>query len=154
MLTSSIKSMNRFFYRFFTTVTIIYSLTEANAQIKRNETFRSQYQLKKVVVLSRHNIRSPLSGPESALGRITPHQWFAWTSAPGELSLRGGVLETEMGQFFRKWLVSEGLMQENELPAEGNTRQAVIYDMQGRRLNNIPQRPGIYIKDRQKVILK
>lgn len=59
-----------------------------------------------------------------------------------------------MGQFFRKWLVSEGLMQENELPAEGNTRQAVIYDMQGRRLNNIPQRPGIYIKDRQKVILK
>lgn len=122
MLTSSIKSMNRFFYRFFTTVTIICSLTEANAQIKRNETFRSQYQLKKVVVLSRHNIRSPLSGPESALGRITPHQWFAWTSAPGELSLRGGVLETEMGQFFRKWLVSEGLMQENELPAEGTFR--------------------------------
>ena len=38
--------------------------------------------------------------------------------------------------------------------AEGNTRQAVIYDMQGRRLNNTPQRPGIYIKDRQKVILK
>ena len=27
-----------------------------------------------------------------------------------------------MGQYFRKWLVSEGLMQENEIPAEGTMR--------------------------------
>jgi glucose-1-phosphatase len=32
------------------------------------------------------------------------------------------VLETMMGQFFRKWLVSEKLMQENEVPAEGAMR--------------------------------
>ena len=30
--------------------------------------------------------------------------------------LRGGVLETEMGQFFRKWLVGEGLLPENYRP--------------------------------------
>ena len=81
-----------------------------------------QYTLKQVVVLSRHNIRSPLSGRQSALQRITPHEWHPWSSAPSELSLRGGALETMMGQYFRKWLVSEGLMQENEIPTEGKMR--------------------------------
>lgn len=114
--------MNSYYHRLITVVIAACSLTIASAQIERNAAFRSQYQLEEVVVLSRHNIRSPMSGPESALGRITPHQWLAWTSAPSELSLRGGVLETEMGQFFRKWLVGEGLMQENELPAEGAFR--------------------------------
>lgn len=84
--------------------------------------FHERYALKQVVVLSRHNIRSPLSGRPSALQRITPHEWFEWSSAPSELSLRGGALETIMGQYFRKWLVSEGLMQENEIPAEGTMR--------------------------------
>ena len=84
--------------------------------------FHKRYTLKQVVVLSRHNIRSPLSGRSSRLQRITPHEWCHWSSAPGELSLRGGALETMMGQYFRKWLVSEGLMQENEIPAEGTMR--------------------------------
>ena len=56
-----------------------------SAQMQRGEDFHSKYKLDEVVVLSRHNIRSPLSGPESALGRITPHQWFVWSSAPSEL---------------------------------------------------------------------
>ena len=84
--------------------------------------FHKRYTLKQVVVLSRHNIRSPLSGRQSALQRLTPHEWHHWSSAPSELSLRGGALETMMGQYFRKWLVSEGLMQENEIPAEGTMR--------------------------------
>ena len=94
----------------------------AFAQANRPEDFRERYTLKQVVVLSRHNIRSPLSGRQSALQRITPHEWYHWSSAPSELSLRGGALETMMGQYFRKWLVSEGLMQENEIPAEGTMR--------------------------------
>lgn len=88
----------------------------------RPDGFHERYTLKQVVVLSRHNIRSPLSGNRSTLWRITPHEWFRWSSAPSELSLRGGALETMMGQYFRKWLVSEGLMQENEIPAEGTMR--------------------------------
>ena len=86
------------------------------------EDFRERYTLKQVVVLSRHNIRSPLSGRSSTLQRITPHEWHQWSSAPSELSLRGGALETMMGQFFRKWLVSEGMMKETEIPAEGAMR--------------------------------
>ena len=84
--------------------------------------FKDKYTLGQVVALSRHNIRSPLSGKGSVVSRITPHKWFDWTSAPGELSLKGGALETRVGQFFRKWLVSEGLMEENEIPAEGTMR--------------------------------
>ena len=101
---------------------LICSGISAEAQIERTADFHSRYTLKEAVVLSRHNIRSPLSGPESALGQLTPHEWFHWSSGKSELSLRGGVLETEMGQFFRKWLVSEGLMDENHLPAEGTMR--------------------------------
>ena len=108
--------------KLLTAAIIICGILKVNGQVVRSTSFHDKYSLKQVVVLSRHNIRSPLSGPESALGRITPHEWFQWTSAPSELSLRGGVLETMMGQFFRKWLVSEGLMQENELPAEGDMR--------------------------------
>lgn len=103
-------------------VAILLGSLSAEAQIERSTDFHSRYTLKEAVVLSRHNIRSPLSGPESALGRITPHEWFHWSSGKSELSLRGGVLETEKGQFFRKWLVSEGLMNENHLPAEGTMR--------------------------------
>lgn len=91
-------------------------------QVDRPNDFKERYTLKQVVVLSRHNIRSPLSGRRSTLQRITPHEWYQWSSAPSELSLRGGALETMMGQYFRKWLVSEGLMQENEIPAEGTMR--------------------------------
>jgi len=94
----------------------------AFAQGNRPEGFKERYTLKQVEVLSRHNIRSPLSGRRSVLQRITPHEWYHWSSAPSELSLRGGALETMMGQYFRKWLVSEGLMQENEIPAEGTMR--------------------------------
>lgn len=87
------------------------------AQLQRSEAFKQQYRLTEVVVLSRHNIRSPLSTNGSALGRLTPHQWTQWSSAASELTLRGGVLETMMGQYFRKWLVDEGLFKENATPS-------------------------------------
>ena len=84
--------------------------------------FSDCYAREEMVILSRHNIRSPLSGPGSVLSRITPHEWFDWSSAPGELSLRGGALEMEMGQFFREWLVGEGFFAKNGVPEEGSVR--------------------------------
>ncbi len=90
--------------------------TGAQAQTKRSDDFRAKYELKEVVVMSRHNIRSPLSSGGAAYMRVTPHQWFTWSSPGSQLSLRGGVLETEMGQFFRKWMVSEGLLPDNYRP--------------------------------------
>jgi glucose-1-phosphatase len=66
--------------------------------------------------MSRHNIRSPLTSGGAAYQRVTPHTWFKWSSPSSQLSLRGGVLETEMGQFFRQWVVSEGLLPDNYRP--------------------------------------
>lgn len=114
--------MRQLTLRLITVIIILFVAGGAWAQLQRSEAFRDQYTLKQAVVLSRHNIRSPISTKESLLGRVTPHEWSAWSSAPSELSLRGGVLETTMGQFFRQWLVGEGLMAENEQPTEGAMR--------------------------------
>ncbi|MBQ1320161.1 MAG: histidine-type phosphatase [Solobacterium sp.] len=87
--------------------------------LQAEEEQEAGYRLKEVVVLSRHNIRAPLSGSGSVLGEATPYEWYEWSSNPSELSLRGGTLETTMGQYFRKWLISEGLVTENWRP-DGN----------------------------------
>lgn len=73
----------------------------------------SRYELEQMLVFSRHHIRSPLSTGDSLLGRMTNHEWNDWSAASSELTLRGGELETLMGQYFRKYLVSMGLMEEN-----------------------------------------
>lgn len=88
-----------------------------SAQIKRDQNFKDKYQLKEAVVLSRHNIRSPLSDSKSDLGRMTPHEWHKWSAGKSELTNRGGALETMMGQYFRKWAVDAGLFPENYDPS-------------------------------------
>lgn len=88
----------------------------ALAQLQRSDAFKGKYKLKEVVILSRHNIRSPLSTNGSTLSKMTPHEWTSWSSAASELTLRGGVLETEMGQLFRKWTINEGLFKDNHVP--------------------------------------
>lgn len=81
-----------------------------------------KYELEQIMVVSRHNIRSPLSGGDSLLGQITPHEWFSWTSNSGELSVKGGQLETSMGQFFRKYMESKNFIPENWRPEDGEVR--------------------------------
>ena len=86
------------------------------------ELSREGYILTRTVILSRHSIRSPLSGSGSMVGSLTPHEWFEWSSDAGELSLRGAALETGMGSYFLKWLEGEGLFPENYMPGEGEVR--------------------------------
>lgn len=88
-----------------------------NAQAQRSKEFKDKYKLKEAVVLSRHNIRAPLSDEKSTLGQMTPHKWHKWSSGKSELSSRGGALETMMGQYFRKWAVDAGLFPENHEPS-------------------------------------
>lgn len=100
-------------------LTLLFSLllpSVASAQAQRPEEFKNKYQLKEAVVLSRHNIRAPLSDSKSDLGRMTPHEWTRWTAPKSELTLRGGVLETQMGQYFRKWAEDAGLFPINHTP--------------------------------------
>lgn len=81
-----------------------------------------EYSLKETVILSRHNVRAPLSTKGSDLYKLTPHEWINWSSDASELSLLGGNLETLMGQYFRKYLVEKGLMAENEQPNKDSVR--------------------------------
>lgn len=80
------------------------------------------YKLQQVLIMSRHNIRSPLSGKGSFAEVVTPHKWFNWTAPAGQLSLHGGIAETIMGQYFRKYLQEENLIPENWVPADGEAR--------------------------------
>ncbi|MDE5886743.1 MAG: histidine-type phosphatase [Muribaculaceae bacterium] len=96
-----------------TILTPVFSFSQA----QRSKEFKDKYHLKEAVVLSRHNIRSPLSDDKSDLGRMTPHKWHKWSSGKSELTSRGGALETMMGQYFRKWAVDAGLFPENHAPS-------------------------------------
>ena len=80
------------------------------------------YQLEQVVVLSRHNLRAPLSSNGSVPSDLTPHTWINWSAGSSELTLKGGIEETNMGQYFRKWLDREELIPENYIPKEGEVR--------------------------------
>lgn len=67
------------------------------------------YTLEGVVVLSRHNIRAPLSDSKSTIGQLTPHEWYAWPVKPKSLSPHGELLEEKMGAYFREWISQNGL---------------------------------------------
>ena len=101
-----------------TDVLFKYDKTHNSIDVSEND----QYELEQVLVISRHNIRSPLSGGDSLLSRITPNEWFSWTSNSGELSVKGGQLEAAMGQFFRKYLESKNFIPENWQPNAGEVR--------------------------------
>ncbi|MBO7674898.1 MAG: histidine-type phosphatase [Atopobiaceae bacterium] len=83
---------------------------------------RDGYTLKRVVAMSRHNLRAPQQKDMDTLTASTPHEWVKWSSNGSELTVKGGVAETIMGEFFRKWLESEQLIPENYIPAEGEVR--------------------------------
>ena len=70
-------------------------------------------ELRQVVIVSRHNLRAPLDTAMQNLAESTTNTWFAWTSAPGELSRKGAALETAMGGWFRDWLGEAGLFDRN-----------------------------------------
>lgn len=63
-------------------------------------------KLTQVVILSRHNIRAPIS---DELQKISPKQWPQWSPKVGELTRKGAVLEGYMGKYFAQWLKKEGI---------------------------------------------
>ena len=83
---------------------------------------REGYTLKQVVAMSRHNLRAPQEKDMETLSQSTTHDWIAWSSNGSELTVKGGVAETIMGEFFRKWLEEEQLIPENYIPGEGEVR--------------------------------
>ena len=97
-------------------------LAEADPGLADQSAADEKYTLEQVVIVSRHNLRAPLSSNGSVPSELTPHSWINWTAKSSELTLKGGVEETGMGQYFRKWLDAEGLIPENSIPEEGEVR--------------------------------
>ncbi len=64
------------------------------------------YQLEQIVVISRHNLRNSLKAGDDS----------------GLLTLRGGEMETLMGQYFEARLRAQGFFPKNALPVVGEVR--------------------------------
>ena len=95
---------------------------DEDVTVKAGQSTSASYTLEQVVVLSRHNLRAPLSSNGSVPADLTPHAWIKWSAGSSELTLKGGVEETSMGQYFKKWLAQECLIAENAVPEEGEVR--------------------------------
>ncbi|XP_041970798.1 glucose-1-phosphatase-like [Aricia agestis] len=65
------------------------------------------YKLQQVLILSRHNARSPTS---EVLAKISPHSWPKYEEIPGHLTKKGFLLEGFMGNYFSAWMVQENLI--------------------------------------------
>ncbi|XP_045457951.1 glucose-1-phosphatase-like [Melitaea cinxia] len=68
------------------------------------------HELTQVIMLSRHNIRTPLT---SNLERFSPNVWPTWDQQAGYLTAKGTKLEEYMGEYLSKWLKKENLLNEN-----------------------------------------
>jgi 4-phytase/acid phosphatase len=65
-------------------------------------------ELEQVVMVSRHNIRSPLT-PPNVLRGMTEKIWPTWPGKPGDLTERGHKLSQFMGIYYRQHFSDRGL---------------------------------------------
>ncbi|CAK1546499.1 unnamed protein product [Leptosia nina] len=81
--------------------------------------------LKQVLILSRHNIRAPLS---SNLRYLSNKTWPTWEVEPGFLTAKGALLERQIGNYISNWLIGNGLLpagcpDQNDIHVYANTKQ-------------------------------
>ncbi len=74
-------------------------------------------ELVRMVILSRHGVRSPTGTPE-ALARWTVSKWPDFKVPPGHLTARGGDLVQLMGVYYRDYLAEQGLFTRAGCPAQ------------------------------------
>lgn len=73
-------------------------------------------KLEQVLILSRHNVRTPLS---KNLFEFTPKTWPNWKEKNGYLTAKGVLLEGFMGEFFASWFIKEDLLN-SECPSKND----------------------------------
>lgn len=105
--------MKKFFGAMLTVLLILSAVTAHAAK------FGDNYRLEKVLILSRHNLRAPHI---KEVHELTNRKWFDWIVNSRELSLRGGLSETALGEYFNRYLIDEGFIPTNYRPAEGEVR--------------------------------
>lgn len=77
--------------------------------------------LEKVVLISRHGVRSPTE-THPPLAEIASRAWPTWPVPPGHLTPRGEQLASRMGEYYRAHYAARGL-----IPAQGCPAPNQIY---------------------------
>jgi 4-phytase / acid phosphatase len=80
---------------------------------------QSDEALQKVVIVSRHGVRSAIAGTAEMAGWARD-PWPAWSVPPGDLTPRGAQLATQMGRYYRQYLDKQGATQAEGCPARGS----------------------------------
>ena len=75
--------------------------------------------LQKVVIISRHGVRTPEVSAAELDGWST-RAWPAWNEPAGDLTARGAQLARLLGQYYRAYAVAEQLLPEQGCPARGS----------------------------------
>ena len=75
-------------------------------------------QLRYVVIISRHGVRSP-TWTRERLNPYSSEDWPEWNVPPGDLTPHGRVLMQLMGSYYREWLSSEHLLSQTGCEAAG-----------------------------------
>lgn len=76
------------------------------------------YELKQVVMVSRHGLRAPLTEGADGLINATPYKWQQWDTTGGFLTAKGAALEVYMGHYFNDWFVQHKLIEKNTCPTQ------------------------------------
>ena len=71
-------------------------------------------ELEKVLIFSRHGLRSPLTASGSKLSKVTPYEWAKWDVPASHLTKKGAILETYFGQYINDWLTENNVMKTGE----------------------------------------
>ena len=70
----------------------------------------AEYELEKVLIFSRHGLRSPVEKDPQEMAKYSPYAWAKWDVPSGYLTAKGTVLETYFGQYLGQWLADKGLL--------------------------------------------
>ena len=70
----------------------------------------ADYELEKVLIFSRHGLRSPVEKDPQEMAKYSPYAWAKWDVPSGHLTAKGTVLETYFGQYLGQWLADKGLL--------------------------------------------
>jgi 4-phytase / acid phosphatase len=96
----------------------------------------AQYTLERVVLVSRHGVRSP-TNTSPPLAEIASQTWPTWlVASPGDLTPRGESLATLMGEYYRRHFAALGLQSANGCPGQNEVYVWADVDQRTRHTGN------------------
>ncbi|WP_370597257.1 histidine-type phosphatase [Rodentibacter ratti] len=88
---------------------LLICINEAGAS-EQKDLSSKDYQLDKVLIFSRHGLRSPVEKDPQEMAKYSPYPWAKWDVPSGYLTPKGTILETYFGQYLGQWFKQNGLL--------------------------------------------